>query len=334
MGGKVAVVTHPKIKRLYGAEIIKSLKGAGFDPRFIQVPEGERYKTLKQVERIYGRLIDERFDRKSTLVALGGGVIGDMAGFAAATYLRGIACVQCPTTVVAQVDAGIGGKTGVDHPRGKNLIGAFHQPRLVLVDPQTLATLPRREFTAGLAEVVKYGVILDSNFFAYLEANASAILKQDPEKLLYCIQRSAAMKAQVVEADERESDLRRILNYGHTFGHAIETLTGYRKYKHGEAVAIGMCAAARLAERLGICPKEEVARQAALLRSFGLPTTLPKIDSASILTVMERDKKAAEGEIVFVLPKRIGAVQVSRVDRKEIRDFLRNAAFKNMRSVG
>jgi len=321
-GEKVAVVTNPAIDRLYGAGIRKSLQAARFVPRMIRIRDGERYKNLAEVERIYDQLILHRFERGSTLVALGGGVVGDMAGFAAATFLRGIPFVQVPTTVVAQVDASIGGKTGVDHARGKNLIGAFHQPKLVCVDPGVLGTLPRREFIAGLAEVVKYGVILDAPFFEYLERNALAILAMDSRRLFHCIRESAALKAKVVSADERESGLRKILNYGHTLGHAVETLTGYRKYKHGEAVAIGMASAAKLSYLLGMTEWSVVQRQISLLKAFHLPTELPKLDPRSILDVMERDKKVVGGEIVFILPEKIGSVRIVPVDRKVLKSFL------------
>ncbi|MFQ5780876.1 MAG: 3-dehydroquinate synthase [Nitrospiria bacterium] len=324
VGEKVAVVTHPKIDRLYGAQVRKSLEKADYAPLMIRLPDGERYKTLEQVDRIYDRLITHRFERGAALVALGGGVIGDMTGFAAATFLRGISYIQCPTTLVAQVDASIGGKTGVDHPKGKNLIGAFHQPRLVCADPAVLSTLARREYVAGLAEVVKYGVIFDRPFFEYLERYAEAILSLDPKRILYCIKRSAAIKAEIVQADVRESGLRKILNYGHTLGHAIETLTGYRKYKHGEAVAIGMASAARLAYRLGILQKRDVDRQIALLKAFRLPTGFPQLDPDSMLSVMERDKKVVGGEIFFILPEKIGSVRIMPVDRKDLKDFFRS----------
>lgn len=326
VGEKVAVVTNSKVDRLHGAEIRKSLEASDFNPITIRIPDGERHKTLHQVSRIYDQLIRNRFERSSTLLALGGGVIGDMTGFAAATFLRGIAYIQCPTTVVAQVDASIGGKTGVDHPRGKNLIGAFHQPKMICVDPEALATLPRREFVAGMAEVIKYGVILDPRFFNFLESNAAAILAMDRRSILHCIERSATLKAKVVESDERELGLRKILNYGHTFGHAVETLTGYRRYKHGEAVAIGMAAAAKLSYSHGLCSWEEVQRQILLLQSFGLPTALPNLDPGSILEVMKRDKKVAGGKIHFVLPVRIGKVQVEIIEEKRLLAFLSEMA--------
>ncbi len=325
VGGKVAVVTHAKIDRFYGREVRAGLVEAGYDPMTILVPQGERHKTLDQVERIYDRLIQGRFERSSTLVALGGGVIGDMTGFAAATFLRGIAYVQVPTTVVAQVDASIGGKTGVDHRHGKNLIGAFHQPKRVCIDPEVLATLSRREYIAGLAEVVKYGVIADAEFFGHLEARADLLRMRDAHVLEDCIKRSAAIKAQVVSADERESGLRKILNYGHTLGHAVETLTGYAHYKHGEAVAIGMMAAARLSHAMGLLASDAVERQRRLLIRLGLPTECPDLAPDRIIDVMALDKKVSDGEIVFVLPEKIGAVRTERVDRSTLRRFLRSA---------
>jgi 3-dehydroquinate synthase len=321
---KVAVITHPRIARLYGDTACVSLKRAGFSPILYQFPEGEQNKTLEQVSRIYDFLIQNRFERSSRLVALGGGVVGDMVGFTAATFLRGISYIQCPTTVVSQVDAAIGGKTGVDHPLGKNLIGAFHQPSLVLADPSTLMTLPKREFVAGLAEVVKYGVIGDLELFSFMESNIDAILKRDKESLLYCIKRSVEMKAKIVSADEKEGGLRKVLNYGHTFGHAIETLTGYRAYKHGEAVSIGMVAAAKAACLLGIAPVEIVSRLKAVLERFGLPTNFPNLGSADIMKVLASDKKVISGEIYFVLPTMIGKVSVQKIERKKLVSILDN----------
>jgi len=321
---KVMIVTHPRINRLYGNDVVARLKGVGFSPTVVQLPEGERHKTLSHVQRIYDGLIQKRFERSSLLVALGGGVVGDMTGFAAATFLRGISYVQCPTTVVAQIDAAIGGKTGVDHPKGKNLIGAIYQPSLVLIDPLLLATLPKREFIAGLAEIVKYGVILDKKLFYFMEKNVDAILAQEPSVLTYCMRRSAEIKAAVVGADERESGLRKILNYGHTFGHAIETVTGYRQYKHGEAVAIGMMAAARMSDRLGIGNRELIDRQERLLERLGLPTRFPRLNPVEIMKVLYTDKKVVGGKIHFVLPEKIGSVGVQKVERDSIEGILRD----------
>lgn len=326
VGEKVAVVTNARVERLHGAKVRQSLEAARFRPLMIRIPDGEKYKTVEQVNRIYDRLIQNRFERNSTLVALGGGVIGDITGFAAATFLRGVSYIQCPTTVVAQVDASIGGKTGVDHPQGKNLIGAFHQPRLVCADPEVLTTLSKREFVAGLAEVIKYGVIMDRSFFKYLEANSTAILAMEKKHILYCVEKSAALKAKVVRSDERESGLRKILNYGHTLGHAVETLTGYRTYKHGEAVAIGMAAAAKLSYSLGLSSWDDVQRQIMLLHAFGLPTALPKLDLGSILETIRRDKKVVSGAIYFILPSAIGKVQIQKVEEKTLIHFLKDAS--------
>jgi len=321
--GKVAVITHPRLERLCGDEVKNSLKNAGFFPLFFRFPEGEKNKTLEQASKIYDFLIQNKFERSSTLIALGGGVVGDMTGFVAATFLRGISYIQCPTTVVAQVDAAIGGKTGVDHPRGKNLIGAFHQPCLVFVDPEKLATLPRREYVAGLAEIVKYGVIYDQELFAFMETHAEKILNRDKKSILHCIKRSVEIKAEVVEKDEKELGLRKILNYGHTFGHAVETLTDYRRYKHGEAVSIGMVFAADLSYRLGIGGSEVLNRQKAILKRLGLPTQFPDVDSCSLINVLESDKKVVGGDIYFVLPEKIGAVCVKKVERKAIAELLK-----------
>jgi 3-dehydroquinate synthase len=322
-GDQVGLVTHTKIDRLYGTPVRRSLAASGFRSITLRVPDGERYKTLAQVSRIYDALVRHRFERGATLIALGGGVIGDMAGFAAATYLRGIACVQVPTTVVAQVDASIGGKTGVDHPKGKNLIGAFHPPQMVCIDPEVLTTLSKREFVAGLAEVVKYGVIADARFFSDLEHHADALVRREAGAVFACIKRAAEMKAGVVSADERESGLRKILNYGHTLGHALETLTGYRGCRHGEAVAIGMMFAARLSHHLGGMPQEEVERQADLLTRLSLPTEIPKgLKPRALLEAMAQDKKVSQGEIHFVLPEKIGSTRVEKVNRKQLESFL------------
>jgi len=321
---KVMVVTDSRINRLHGKAVMAALVRVGFSPTVVQVPYGEQHKTVAQIGRIYDHLVQHRFERSSLLVALGGGVIGDMTGFAAATFLRGIAYVQCPTTVVAQVDAAIGGKTGVDHPKGKNLIGAIYQPSLVVVDPLLLVTLPKREFVSGLAEVVKYGVICDPQLFRFMEKNVDAILARDPKSLTYCIRRSVEIKAAVVVADERELGLRKILNYGHTFGHAIETVTGYRRYKHGEAVAIGMIAASFLADRLGVGNSDLIARQASLLAALGLPTRFPRLNPDEIMKVLYSDKKVVGGEVHCILPEKMGSVSVQKVERDRLEGVLRD----------
>jgi len=321
IGEKIGVVTNAKVNRLCGTIMIRSLRENGFDPAVFPVPDGERYKSLTWAGRLYDHLVQKKFERGSALIALGGGVIGDLAGFVAATYLRGIPFVQVPTTLVAQVDASIGGKTAVNHKRGKNLIGAFYQPKLVYSDVSLLSTLSERDFLSGLAEVVKYGIIADDSFFGFLETQASRILAREPDCLLKMVRRSSEIKAGVIQRDEREGGLRQILNYGHTIGHALETATGYRKLTHGEAISIGMVYAGKLAERLGLCGPEVVERQTALLRAFGLPVALPKIRLADILHCMERDKKVKDGNIHFVLADRIGHVIVQPVDRNELKQL-------------
>lgn len=275
--------------------------------------------------RLYDFLISQRFERGSCLVALGGGVIGDLVGFTAATYLRGIPYIQIPTTLAAQVDAGIGGKTAVNHPMGKNLIGAFYQPRLVLIDTQVLKTLSQREYISGLSEVVKYGVIADAAFFKFLEDRMAEILRLEDATLCQVIKRSCEIKAQVVSEDEREQGKRKILNYGHTLGHAVEAITRYRRYLHGEAVAMGMVFAARLARRLRLCDDETVERQTSLIQRTGLPVSLPKLQVADILKSMRLDKKVRINQIHFMLPEAIGKVTIRSVEMPLIRQLLSEA---------
>lgn len=316
------VVTNTVVNRLYGARLKRSLQSAGFRTSVICLPDGERTKSLKWVSAILDELIRRRCERKTVLLALGGGVVGDLAGFAAAVYLRGIPFVQVPTTLVAQVDSSIGGKTGVNHSCGKNLIGAFYQPRLVLSDPDVLQTLPVREYRAGLAEVIKYGVIADARFFKFLEDRMGWILDLDPVAVHHIIQTSSASKAIVVSRDEQEGDRRRILNFGHTLGHALETVTLYRRYKHGEAVAIGMVAAARLAVQLGLADARVAARIRDLVQKAGLPDQVPPYPTATLLRAMRQDKKVRDRRIHFVLPDRIGHVSVQPVDEPQIRRML------------
>ena len=326
LGQKVLLVSNPTIFKRYGEEVIASLTDAEFQVISHMLPAGERYKTLASIQKIYDIALENRLERSSTIVALGGGVVGDMSGFAAATWLRGINFVQVPTSLLAMVDASIGGKTGVNHPQGKNLIGAFYQPRLVLIDPQVLATLPPREFRAGMAEVIKYGVIWDTELFAQLEAAdrldqqryVSAELLQT---ILIC---SCQAKAHVVSKDEKEAGLRAILNYGHTIGHAVESLTGYRVFNHGEAVAIGMVAAGQIAVALEMWTQEESDRQRRLIEKTGLPTQLPAgMDIEAILAALQTDKKVKAGQVRFVLPTQIGAVTVTdQVSAEVIRQVL------------
>jgi len=326
LGKKVLVVSNPAIFRRYGERAIAALKLVGYEVSSCTLPIGERYKTLKSVQKIYDAALAQRLERSSTMVALGGGVIGDMTGFAAATWLRGINFVQVPTSLLAMVDASIGGKTGVNHPQGKNLIGAFYQPRFVLIDPSVLKTLPPRELRAGMAEVIKYGIIWDAELFAKLEE--AKRLDQwrylDQELLSTILIRSCQAKADVVSKDEKEAGLRAILNYGHTIGHAVESLTGYKLVNHGEAVAIGMVAAGKIAVKLKLWQEEEAQRQDALIQKAGLPTQLPAgLDLEAILDTLQTDKKVQDGKVRFILPTQIGQVTITdQVPRDVIREVL------------
>lgn len=326
LGKKVLLVSNQTIFKHCGERAIASLKAAGFEVASCTLPIGERYKTLNSVQKIYDTALENRLERSSTMVALGGGVIGDMTGLAAATWLRGINFVQVPTTLLAMVDAAIGGKTAVNHPQGKNLIGAFHQPRLVLIDPEVLKTLPMREFRAGMAEVIKYGVIWDAQLFAEMEQSKRLDqLRYLKTELIYNIlTHSCQAKAEVVGKDEREAGLRAILNYGHTIGHAVESLTGYRVVNHGEAVAIGMVAAGQIAVELGLWQKAETERQDALIQKAGLPTQLPSgVDIEAVIEALQTDKKVQDGKVRFVLPTQIGVVTVSdQVPSNTIRQVL------------
>lgn len=322
--GMAAVVTNPTVAALYGDTVVKSLEAAGFKTVVITVPDGEEYKSLEEAGRIFDALIADRFERSSPIVALGGGVIGDMAGFVAATYLRGVPFIQVPTTLLSQVDSSVGGKTAVNHPRGKNLIGAFYQPRAVFIDPDVLKTLDVREVRAGLAEVIKYGVIWDSAFFEFLEKNAGKLLEPG-EEIIEAIEKSCAIKAEVVGKDEREEGLRAVLNFGHTFGHAIEALSGYGTFRHGEAVAIGMVMAAGLSARLGEC-LECGRRITALLEKLGMPIAPPPISADSLIEAMRLDKKVSSGRIRFILASGMGKVFLKEVGEEEIREFLSGQA--------
>jgi len=310
---KAALVSNPTVFRLYGNSVASSARDAGFEVSEIVIPDGEEYKNLSSVEHIYGEMLAARLDRKSVLIALGGGVVGDIAGFAASTYMRGIDFIQIPTTLLAQVDSSVGGKTGVNHPLGKNMIGTFWQPKLVWIDIDTLKSLPGREFLSGLAEVIKYGVIWEEELFCYLEENIEKVLRLDNDTLSHIIGRSCEIKAKVVSSDERESGLRAILNYGHTIGHAIETVTGYKRYFHGEAVAIGMYAEARISRELGLIEEGQLQRIKTLLESYGLPAALPEgVDFPQLFASMQLDKKTVSGDLTFILPEKIGKVRIHR----------------------
>ena len=314
---RVAVVTNPTVADLYAAQVVSALRDGGRDVSVIRIPDGEEYKTLSTLEEIYDTLIDWHFDRYCGLLALGGGVIGDLTGFAAATYLRGIPFAQLPTTLLAQVDSSVGGKTGVNLPRGKNLVGAFYQPRMVHIDVSVLSTLPDREYRAGLAEVIKYGVIRDADFFTWLESARDSLLARCPETLVHAVKVSCQIKADVVESDENEQGLRAILNYGHTFGHAVETLAGYGVVRHGEAVAIGMVMAARTAARCGLATERDAERILALLDGLSLPTVPPPFSAGEYLGVMRLDKKVRDGAVRLVLNHGIGGADLHAVDDPE-----------------
>ena len=310
---QVAVISNDKVSGIYGDVVRETLVNADFSVLEINLPDGEEFKTLQTLEKIYDALISAEFDRGSGLIALGGGVIGDMVGFAAATFLRGIPFVQVPTTVLAQVDSSVGGKTAVNHPLGKNLIGAFYQPELVFIDVATLDSLDPREISAGLAEVVKYGVIRDLAFFQWLEGHIDPLLGLERSALIAAIKRSCEIKADIVEVDEKEGSLRAILNYGHTFGHAIEALAGYGQWKHGEAVAAGMLVAARISAGEGLCAAEDVQRIARLLEAFRLPTEPPEFPLEQYLEAMRRDKKVKQGTLTLVLNQGIGQVVLKKI---------------------
>jgi len=317
-----AVITHPKLDGLYGDAVRESLQELSIPSVTLAVPPGERSKSFRQAQKLQTFLVRSGLDRASAIVALGGGVIGDLAGFVAATYMRGIRFVQVPTTLLAQVDASVGGKVAVNLPEAKNIVGSFHQPSLVLADLDTLRTLPRRHVRAGLAEVVKHGIVADEDLFRFIEQRVPELLGLDPLALQYVVGCSCRIKAQVVTADEREAGLRAILNFGHTVGHALESASGYRHLLHGEAISIGMVAASRLASRLGLLDGDQAERVEALLSRLGLPTRA-SADYGELLTFMARDKKARARRLRMILPKRIGCVSiVDDIPESELRPVL------------
>ena len=330
-GTRVLMVTNHDVEGFHGARALQSLEASGFVVRTLVIKAGEEQKNPATVAAIHDAAFAHRLERSSLIVALGGGVVGDMAGFAAATWLRGIAVVQVPTTLLAMVDAAIGGKTGVNHPGGKNLIGAFHQPKLVLIDPLVLATLPEREFRAGMAEVIKYAVIGDAILFRDLETAAdrdprgglASLDAIGPVLLQRLLERSAAAKARVVAADEREGGLRAILNYGHTLGHAIENLSGYGTWLHGEAVGLGMLAAGDIAVAMGLWSQADQDRQRRLIAAAALPMDWPALDPGAVLASLQADKKVRQGKVRFVLPTGVGSVTIrDDVDPATIRAAL------------
>lgn len=304
--GRAVIVTNETVAGLYLVRFEENLRQAGVDVFSISLPDGERYKTWETLNSIFDTMLAERCDRMTTVIALGGGVVGDMAGFAAATYQRGVPYIQIPTTLLAQVDSSVGGKTAINHPLGKNMIGAFYQPRLVLSDLSTLSSLPRRELSAGLAEVVKYGAIMDADFFAWLEKNMERLMARDPDALGYAVEQSCKSKADIVAADEREVGRRALLNFGHTFGHAIEAGLGFGTWLHGEAVSAGMLLAASLSARQGELSENDLSRLADVLERAGLPVRPPALGAQRYLELMGYDKKVQGGKLRLVLLRSIG----------------------------
>jgi 3-dehydroquinate synthase len=311
VGSRAVVMTDAVILRAHGAAVVAGLEAAGLSVTVLKVPEGEAAKTLAVAEHCWDRLLAAGADRTSTILALGGGAVGDLAGFVAATYMRGANFVPLPTTVLAQVDASIGGKTAIDHPKAKNLIGAFHQPRLVVVDPAVVLTLPDRDFRSGLAEIVKHGIVLDAGYFDDVERSAAALVGRDLATLTRIIGGSCRLKAAVIQRDpEEKGEWRFSLNYGHTIGHALEAATRFETWTHGEAVSLGIVAEARLAERLGLADAATRRRQEALLHAVGLPIRGARVDAGAVLAAITHDKKARDGRVPFVLAPSIGAFRI------------------------
>jgi 3-dehydroquinate synthase len=323
-GGRAFIVTNPVVGRHYAAALRAALAPRFGDVAIVELPDGEAHKDLATVNRIFDALLAAHADRRTTLFALGGGVVGDMTGFAAACYMRGVPYVQVPTTLLAQVDSSVGGKTGVNHLLGKNMIGAFHQPRRVVADLDTLATLPQRELLAGLAEVIKYGAIADTGFLEWIEAHHQALLGRDLDALAHAVATSCRIKAAVVSADERESGRRAILNFGHTVGHAIEAGTGYGTWLHGEAVGCGMVVAARLSTRLGRLAAAEADRLERLVARTGLPTRPPALGALRYLELIRHDKKAEGADPRFVVLEGLGDAALLPVPEPEVAALLRD----------
>lgn len=310
-GGKVAIVTNTTVAPLYLERVAGQLRAGGHDVVEIILPDGEEHKNWQSLNLVFDALLANRCDRKTTLVALGGGVIGDLTGYAAASYMRGVPFVQVPTTLLSQVDSSVGGKTGINHPLGKNMIGAFYQPRAVIADTSSLNTLPERELAAGLAEVIKHGAILDAEFFDWIEQNIARLVAREPQALAHAIARSCEIKSEVVRKDEREGGLRAVLNFGHTFGHAIESGLGYGQWLHGEAVGCGMVMAADLSARLGLVDAATVERVRKLVQAAGLPTVAPDLGEQRWIELMEVDKKNEGGAIRFILLKPLGSPAIT-----------------------
>lgn len=322
---KAIIVTDKTVASLYGNIVLNSLSECKFNVKLVSLELGEEQKSMVKAGELYESLFDHEMDRKSLLVALGGGVLGDLAGFVAATFMRGIPFVQIPTTLLAQVDSSIGGKVAVNHPRGKNMIGCFYQPKAVFIDTDTLKTLPKEEITAGMVEVIKYGMIKDAGFFEYIENHITEILALDDEALERIIYNSCKTKAYVVELDEKEEGIRAILNYGHTIGHALEALTSYKKYRHGDAVAIGMIYATKIAMEMNLTEESVLARQESLFRKLGLSRKDTELNPDDIVNILYQDKKTIDGKLRFILPVRIGDVVINdRVSDATILNALTN----------
>ncbi len=320
---KTLIITDRNVSALYADIVSKALAERKFDVKVVSIEPGEEQKTLSTVERLYDAFFDHGMDRKSLVVALGGGVVGDVAGFAASTFMRGVPFVQVPTSLLAQVDSSVGGKVGVNHPRGKNMIGSFYQPIAVFIDTVTLSTLPRAELLAGMVEVIKYGVIKDASLFEYIEKDLPKILELNDDALETIISTSCSIKAGIVEKDEKEAGLRAILNYGHTLGHALEALTHYKKYRHGEAVAIGMVCASKIAVNMGLADETVSMRQISLLKRLGMPTWNYEIKPDDIIDTLYLDKKTVGGRLRFILPVKIGEVIISdKVTEEDIKKAL------------
>ena len=309
---KAAIVTNQTIAPLYLERVASALRTAGVEIVPIILPDGEKHKNWQTLNTIFDALLANRCERKTSIIAIGGGVVGDLAGFAAASYLRGVPFIQVPTTLLAQVDSSVGGKTGINHPLGKNMVGAFYQPKAVIADITTLKTLPDRELSAGLAEVIKYGLIRDLSFFEWLEANIENLLQRDLQALTYAIKRSCENKAEIVATDEREEGERALLNLGHTFGHAIETATNYEQYLHGEAVAMGTVLATRVSRMLGLLERNVTQRIGQLLKRARLPIDAPKLGAETYLRLMASDKKVSGGTLTLILLERLGKACVRR----------------------
>lgn len=327
-GTHAVIVTNETVGPLYAARVEATIASLGKQVSIVTLPDGESFKHWETLNLIFDALLRQGADRKATLIALGGGVVGDMTGFAAASYMRGVPFIQIPTTLLSQVDSSVGGKTGINHPLGKNMIGAFHQPQAVLADIDTLKTLPTRELAAGMAEVIKHGAIADADYFAWIEHHIQALNACDPETMALAVKRSCEIKADVVAKDEREQGLRATLNFGHTFGHAIEAGMGYGEWLHGEAVGCGMVMAAALSERLGFISTETRARVTALVRAAHLPVVAPDLGMTRYLELMKVDKKAEAGTIKFVLLRKLGEAFVTTVPDADLHAILQQAVIQ------